>query len=211
MTQGTFIKEIIKRSLAGSVLLAISITLRASADYSSTVLSQGPVGYWRLNETTAPPVPLTTATNSGNIGTPANGVYTNGAIKGVGGALVGEPANKAAAFNGFVTPGNRIRVPYRPEWNVNGPFSVELWAKPGQTDSLLCPAASVTFTPDFVRSGWLLYQGDSTAGTGNGWYFRLYRGESGLATRNASVTLSLSTNSWYHIVGSFDGTNINLY
>ena len=39
--------------LLGAALLVLAASLPVRADYQSTVLSQGPIGYWRLNETTA--------------------------------------------------------------------------------------------------------------------------------------------------------------
>jgi hypothetical protein len=41
--------------------------------------------------------------------------------------------------------GNRVRVPFQPEWNRTGPYSVEFWAKPGQNAALASPGASVEF------------------------------------------------------------------
>src|SRR6185369_13003020 len=97
-------------------------------------------------------------------------------------------------------------------WNVNGPFSVEFWAKPAQTNSAVCPAASVTYLPGFgTRSGWLFYQTSSNFGEGNGWYFRLSTLENDLSVTNVFVDMPLSTNSWYHVVASFSGTNVSLY
>lgn len=199
------------RKVAATALFVFSTGFLAAADYSSTVLSQQPVGYWRLNETTPPPVPQSVANNIGSLGAAANGTYTNGVIKGVAGAIAGSPADTAAGFPALIA-GNRVLIPYQPQWNIGGPFSVEFWAKPGQSGSIVSPAASTTFLPGpGTRSGWLFYQGDSTLGTGNGWYFRLYRGASDFATCNASTNLVLDTNAWYHVVGSFDGTNVNLY
>ena len=188
----------------------LAITLPAIADYPSTVISQGPVGYWRLNETTPPLVPEIVATNIGGLGAAGNGVYTNGAVKGASGALPGDPTNTGAYFPGLINNGNRVRIPYQPEWNLNGPFSVEFWAKPGQTEQLVCPAASTVFGSS-TRDGWLFYQGDSALGSGNGWYFRLYRSAGGTANRSVVADLMLDTNAWYHVVGSFDGANVNLY
>ena len=54
--------------IAGVVLLAAAAAMPAYADYQSTVLSQGPFGYWRLNETLAPPQAVA-VTNSGSLGT----------------------------------------------------------------------------------------------------------------------------------------------
>lgn len=200
------------KTLAGTFALLAAATLPANADYSSTVLSQGPVGYWRLNETTPPPVPPILATNAGSVGAAANGTYIS-AVRGVKpGAILSEPNSGAAGFDGVVD-GNRVRIPFQPQWNQSTPFSVEFWAKPGQTGTLECPAASVEFisTPATQRNGWLFYQGNTSLSDGNGFLFRAYN-SSGLASlTSAGVSLSLDTTKWYHVVGSYDGTNMNIY
>ena len=61
----------------GAVLLAWSVGLTVKAEYPLTILSQGPVGYWRLNETTQPPPPRPAA-NSGSLAAVANGQYIFG-------------------------------------------------------------------------------------------------------------------------------------
>ena len=60
--------------IACALLLGLSAVPSVRADYQSTVLSQSPAGYWRLNETTTPPS-NGFATNVGSLGTSANGAY----------------------------------------------------------------------------------------------------------------------------------------
>jgi hypothetical protein len=200
------------KALLTATLLAGIASYSARADYQSTVLSQNPVAYWRLNETTAPPPPFTA--NSGSVGAPGNGTFNNGVIRGVPGAIVGDPGNTAVRLlGGLTTPGNRVRIPYQTQWNQTGPYSVEFWAKPGQTNGLACAAASVEFiaTPT-ARNGWLIYQGDvSTLNTGNGWIFRQYNSTGPANQSGAGVNMTLDTNKWYHIVATFDATNLRLY
>jgi hypothetical protein len=105
-----------------ATLLALSAGLRASADYSSTVLSFKPVGYWRLSETTPVPVP-DWATNSGSTGFSAYGAYQSGVVHPSPGALLAQPQDGAAVFSG-----NRVTIPNNPALNPNGPFTVECWA-----------------------------------------------------------------------------------
>jgi hypothetical protein len=72
----------------GTALLAIGTVLPAWADYESTVLSQGPVGYWRLNETTQPQ-PVAPAANLGSLGASASGAYNSYPERGVPGPFAG--------------------------------------------------------------------------------------------------------------------------
>ena len=209
-----------KNGLTGAVFILAALALPAWADYPTTVLSQGPAGYWRLNETVQPPPLPILATNIGNAVAAGYGIYSN-AVRGVKpGAIVSEPNNAAVGFTG-ITDGNRVRVPFDSRWNQAGPFTVEFWAKPRQTNSIECPAASVEFieppappappVPPPQRNGWLFYQADSALATGNGWNFRQYN-NSGLTNLTAATAdMALDTNRWYHVVGVFDGIKMSTY
>ncbi|HNQ90260.1 MAG TPA: hypothetical protein PKM73_16710 [Verrucomicrobiota bacterium] len=65
------------RQAAAAGLLAVAAMLPAQADYSNTVASLNPVGYWRLNEPVSPTpnYALGTAINYGTLGASANGTY----------------------------------------------------------------------------------------------------------------------------------------
>src|SRR5215471_18638087 len=82
----------LRSSLAGSILLAMAVGTPAFADYQSTVLSQGPVGYYRLNETTPSQPPITAAANSGTLG--GSGTYegSQGFFRGFPGVLTNDTA-----------------------------------------------------------------------------------------------------------------------
>src|SRR5262249_43584229 len=99
-----------KNNLLIPLVLLLAVSSRpARADYSSTVLSQQPVGYWRLNETASPPVTPILATNTGSVGAAGNGTYidcTRGALPS---AIVSEPANRAVHFDGLDGSDNRVR------------------------------------------------------------------------------------------------------
>jgi len=199
--------------LVGAAAVALTATLTAHADlYPNTVLSQGPVGYWQLNEAVTPTAPPFYATNAGTVGPAGNGTYYS-TIRGVTpGAIVSEPSSPCAQFLGVVDH-NAVQIPYYTAWCPTGPFSVEFWAKPGQTATILCPAASVEFiaTPTAQRNGWLFYQGDSGLATGNGWVFRQYN-STGLASQSgASFNMALDTTKWYHVVGVYNGTTITVF
>jgi hypothetical protein len=198
---------IISKALLATAMLAGIASFPVRADYQSTVLSQNPVGYWRLNETTAPPAG---AVNAGTVGAAGLGSYI-GVTRGVPGAIAGDPSNTGVRFP--QTAGNRVRIPYQTQWNQTGPYSVEFWAKPGQTNALACASASVEFIASpTARNGWLIYQGDvSTLNTGNGWIFRQYNSTGPANQSGAGVNMILDTNKWYHIVATFDGTSLRLY
>src|SRR5215472_11109259 len=81
----------ISARISGALLLAAAAAMPARADYPSTVLSQNPVGYWRLNETTQP-VNATTTVNFGSLGSSAAGTYNNSAAGGQTGPFAGSTA-----------------------------------------------------------------------------------------------------------------------
>src|SRR5512136_1728459 len=96
-------KKMLPKSLlavSATGLLALAAVLPARADYSNTVMSLGPVGYWRLNDAT--PVPLDTATNLGTLGASVNCPYGGGVEHGLTGAIVGD-GDTATHFNGLTT------------------------------------------------------------------------------------------------------------
>ena len=206
-----------------TAILAGFVAVSLKADYRETVLSQGPVGYWRLNETAQPPAPRPAA-NRGSLGAAGDGEYLFGPKRGEPGGLAGSPDTSVRFFNpnqdvGF--GGSKIEIPFNAALNPNGSFSVEFWAKPSTivTDSF-CPVASINSDPAIgpstnsnPRAGWLFYQ--TTNATGNGWQFRLGNANTnsepnyldGDAIRGGIVT----TGAWHHIVGTYDGSTAALY
>lgn len=199
------------RALLAGLLLA---TPAAWADYQSEVLSQGPVGYWRLNDTVSAPSPIL-ATNLGGAGAGANGAFLADVALGLSGALPSQPGSTAARFPGYL---DRTRVSMANNnalWSPAGSFSVEFWAKPGRTTGgLTCPAAYSHFlTTPTTRRGWLFYQGSLT-NTAHGWSFRVYTNAADPnSVINAGVNMTLDTNSWYHVVGVYNaaGPSLALY
>jgi len=85
--------------LGCALIAASAATLTALADYPSTILSQGPAGYWRLSETTPSQAPITTAANVGSLGSAGNGTYSGsqGFFRGFPGGLTNATA---AHFDG---------------------------------------------------------------------------------------------------------------
>ncbi len=192
-----------------AVLWTVASLGTARADYSSTVLSNNPVGYWRFDETTASP-PLNEITNASTLGGVADGYVVDGAAKGEPG-VVGNSirfTNPQAVTNaGFL--GSKIDVPYAAALNPNPPFSIEFWAKPNTFSgdpAGYCPLSNMD--PNFSgasRAGWVFYV--SSNGT---WEFFLgSRGGYGtqLMATNGNATLGV----WQHIVATWDGAVAQLY
>jgi hypothetical protein len=207
----TMPKTIARFASAALFAAAAVCTARADSPYSTYILSNNPVGYWRFDETAASP-PLNVITNAGLEGAAGTGyVVNNGATSPTLGTngLIG-----TSVF--FSNPGgtvgaclSKIEVPWLPLNNTFPPFSVELWAKPTTlTDSTgLCPISNFSGDYNFgaTRDGWLFYVPASGA-----WNFRLgsHSGYSlSLVVTNGFATL----NTWQHIVATWDGTNALVY
>src|SRR5215469_5581594 len=93
--------SVLRVFLVTCAALVLLRAVSAHADYQTTVLNQGPVGYWRLNETT-PPLPYTImATNIGSVGAAGNGTYVDAQRGQTPGALDGDPSNAAVGFEGI--------------------------------------------------------------------------------------------------------------
>src|SRR5262249_19693161 len=154
--------------------------------YSNEVLSDAPVGYWRLGETAG-----TTLQDSS--GASRNGTYLGSPGFGSPGALSGDP-NTSVPFNGS---SQYAQVPYTAALNPGPSFSVEAWAYvTGGAGTYRAVISSRT-----TANGYTIY-----AGPGNTWEFWTAVSGSKLVG-----TTPIANNVWTHIVGTYDGTTSRLY
>jgi hypothetical protein len=188
MTKGS-VKKILLITLSMNTAL-----LAAKGDYPSEVLADGPLVYYRLNESVTTPT-FDTAANSGSLGAAGNGLY-NSATHLVAGAIVAQPGNAAVDFPAV---GN-VSVPFQAGLNVAGPFTFEFWAKPSAAVSG-CVASSIKLG----NSGWLFYNSTLVAGQ---WSFRtINSANANQNTSGGTVTAGL----WQHVAGVWDGAANHLY
>ncbi len=187
--------------IGGTLLLAVSAALTAKADYQSTVLSQNPSGYYRLNET-VPPQPNGGATNSGSLGASANGTF------------VSLPTlNAPGPFSGSVSVGldgtsQYINTPWVAGLNTAS-FSFEVWAKPTSAPFFAYLASSVEVGDP--RSGWYLAQDDgSTFGHGSAWVVRTFNQHSTTPAGEVFAPVS-AAGAWVHLVVTYDGSVLKMY
>jgi subtilisin len=197
---------------------ALTTTNGTGATASVDDSSNAPSRFYRLSTQPVswPPADSLMATNLGSAGASADGNHVL-AVHGVSGAIVGDDANTAMRclpdLDLYVA--SRMEVPYQAALNPSGPFSIELWVMPAQTVDSTCLASShrweyITPQTDF-RSGWILYQADSTFATGNGFYLRCMDISGYTAGTDACVELPINTNAWYHVVGVYDESYVSLY
>jgi trimeric autotransporter adhesin len=179
-------------SLVNSALSASQIRTHYNTGrcYKDGMLADGPLGYWRLGE------------SSGNIAAEGmhgyDGTYYNTPTLGQTGAL-NLDANTAVTFNGT---NNRVVVPYKAALNP-AQVTVEAWVKPtGGSGTNRAVADSFYDDGAGVVRGFLL-----GIDTSNRWWLAL---GNGTAYKGATATTA-TLNVWTHVVGTFDGTTARLY
>jgi hypothetical protein len=211
-----------KAAPALSLLLVIVGALvipsaRAQSAFSNAVMNLNPVAYWPLQETALPPAP-DMEINLGSLGAAGNAVYSStNVIKGqppipgdASDFSVGTSITAAGSFLAVPTTGGAATLPA-------GPFTVEVWVNPtnvttastiiGQTG----PVGSGGLSGGANSAGWSLNVGYipslnlSMSGTIT---FHVFNGIGSSGGAEATfASSSFAPNSWYHIVGVYDGTN----
>ena len=173
---------------------------------------QGEGLYYRAFYLDNPNPPVTFA-NAGSLGAAVNGTGYH-VQHGAPGAIVGESQNRAMRTTAANLGGN-VQMPYHASQNLDGPFSVEIWVKPGQT--VRNTRLMDSFTPDINTAafgGWQLDQrpdGETAQSNGNGFRFGIYDTQSADSKIDAFIQIPLSTSAWYHVTGVYDGSKIELY
>jgi len=109
-----------------------------------------------------------------------------------------ELANKAADFNGSNSYTYASSSVQQPTTN----FSVSVWSK---WDSK--PSGTVGLVGNFRTGGGGTQPGLAIAKFSGTNVFRFYTGQNDYV----SGTTNFSTNTWYHVVGTYDGSNIKIY
>jgi len=188
----------------GTTTVSATLAVVTPTGYAAAVIADDPVGYWRLGEASGPTALDSWGTNNGN--------YFGTETFGLSGALARD-ANMSVDFAG--NGGSLVRVPYNPGFNggldPNGSWTVELWVRPdldAATEGGLfaVPVASVDLTQN--RSGYFFLEQP------DGWQLRLGNGSGYLSGWNGaagSVGGVAQANTWYHLVGQYDGAAGNGY
>lgn len=168
-----------------SVSFAWAVT---ATSYSSLVLADGPLGYWRLGEAGGP-----TATDSSGNGW--HGTYQGSPVFSRIGALVGN-SDTAVGYNGVDTG---MTAPDRNDFVGRAPFTIEAWVRP---TSLGASSDYKTIARKYGGSGYWLWLNSS-----NGLGFQRMS-TSGISRMSVGP---LATGVWHHVVATYDGTTMRVY
>lgn len=161
----------------------------AGDTYASYVLADHPVSYWRLNETSGSVLKDYAGGH--------DGAYSSTVSQGVAG--LDTIPDKAAGFSGSASPVANAVVPYSPNHNPTGPFSIEFWAKPNVSGQI-SRAVVGTQNRNTGRAGWAVYQGFNV----NGWEAHLGFAETVLFIQGGTAPVA---GRWDHVVVTWDGNN----
>lgn len=149
--------------------------------YAQTVLQDGPVGYWRLQETSG-----TTAEDSSGNGNP--GTYTGGFTLGQTGPFGTETGVLFNGSTGYVT------VPSNSKLQLTSPFSLEMWSK------ITTLSETNTYILDKDNDYAVIY-GYSTDN------YAFYSLASG-APSDSTTTIPAPDTNWHYISITYDGTTM---
>lgn len=157
--------------------------------YSASVLADGPTAYWKLNETSGS---LLTDVAGGHQGS----YNLNRVERGITGPRGIAP--DGATRVKLTTAGISASVPYTPNLNPAGAFSVECWVKPdlsGNTGKAVLSSQN----RNTGRAGYVIYQGNS----GNCWDAQLGSGGSFVALGGRT---GIVAGRWDHLVLTYNGS-----
>lgn len=212
-------------SLLTAPVIPAAIT---NSSYGSNVMALNPTAYWPMHEVEQPLVQRDMETNYGTLGQIANAYYgdwqinngapSNTAVVHLSPSPLAGDSDPSAEFTGGA--GSYAVIPRTaPGTTIKAPFTLEAWVKPINNSFgiiLGCGNLTTNHGPNNVDAfggfDWLW------AGSANTFSITMRSGptNTGAATTAAATTEPKTTASyypgqWYHLVTTYDGTNITYY
>jgi hypothetical protein len=196
--------------------------------FSSSILALNPTAYWPMHEAGETPAPAEIETNYGSVGQAANGYYDDWRQNmggSVGNLLAGGVTNDLSVLHNFAgaiagdpdpavqfTGANRsyVVVPRvsPAATTLKPPFTLEAWVKPSNNRGfwIVVGEDSGGLNRNGSRGGFdWLYSGNA-----NTFSVTIYNGNGGASTE-PKTSASYPPGVWYHVVTTFDGTNVQYY
>jgi hypothetical protein len=175
-----------------------------AASYSDTILNDQPQAYYRFEDP---------ASSSGIVDSSASGAYSGQVTFDALGAYpkFQQPGigSNSVSFHLYTDSGteqdSHIEVPYTPDLNQPGPFTIECWVRPASwgTD-YRCPVGNFGGWGTSPAQGWHFYQ---TPGVGavSDWVW---------VQKGGNIWLdggAVTKNQWDYLAAIYDGTNVTFY
>jgi hypothetical protein len=218
---GTYVISVFITNINGtftSADSALTVVARTTNAYAATVLAYGPVGYWPLQETSAP-APANMETNLGTLGKLGNAYYaaTNASNVTFGQGGVTADSDLSVGFSGVngVTPTSYAYVPrVTPALTFQPPLTLEAWVNSSSTGfgDLIGEGGSGLNSPA-AGGNWggirMAYGGNATGGPNLQAY--AYDGNGSEVPSFPTPPGSLPLGAWHHCVLTFDGSTGILY
>jgi Concanavalin A-like lectin/glucanases superfamily len=190
--------------VASSSQATLSVIARAATApntvYSTVVMADHPVAYWRLDETSGSTTALDTAGSF-------DGAYSYSGSDLTFGYPSGIPHESDTGIH--VTNSATVTIPYALELNpVSGPWSYEFWIQPTSlSGNFPTPISSEGNQNSGVNlTGWNIYQHSA-----NVWTWNIYNGGPNGSFSSEFTDNPIVPGTWYHMVLTDDGTNMNWY
>ena len=166
---------------------ATATTKPAPASYAADVISDAPVSYWRLGETSGTSAADQRAANTGT--------YLGAPALGSGSLLAADTTNKAVSFDGT---NDAVDVLDSNSLDLTSGVTLEAWIKPN-----LLPAAG-----QFAS---VVTKAEAYSLQFNGPRLEFTVMQNGLRKRLQAASGAIVTGQTYHVVATYDGTTQRLY
>ncbi len=155
--------------------------------YAGAVAADGPVSYWRLGDASGTVAADVQGANAGT--------YLNGVTLGAPSLLTGDPANRAASFDGV---NDAVSIPSTSRLSPAAAVTVEAWVRPTSL-----PGAG-TFRSVATKA-------ESYSLQFNGGQLEFTTMVNGTRRRAQAPAGALVAGQTYHVVGTYDGTTQRLF
>jgi hypothetical protein len=174
-----------------NVTQAFTWEARNTTLYSQVVMSDQPASYWKLDEAAG-----TTATDAMGL---ANGTYTSGpTLNQIPSAL----KDTGTSIRFADVSADKIVVSDVHDFAGNASFSVELWMQPTAVNGYWRRVIAKE-----GGGGWEMLLGAQGTGMSNYAIFT----RDGSTKDDITSGFSLVAGTWYHVVTTYDGTNLRMY
>src|SRR5581483_8786864 len=180
--------------------------------YAKVVVADDPVAYYRLDEAAGSSTAVDAVGSFDGNYDSSRGNITFGVPSGI--PRDTDLAADLSDTNTAAGNGGVVSIPYALELNPHGPWSAEAWVRPDSNDNngnyRTVFSSLYNFSFSTALYGWLIYQHPNG---GNGaWTLVLFNGTGAPAYFQSDFGhIPLVPGSWYHLVLTDDGTNIQLY